>query len=275
MTSPIDRIAILTYETPQSNVMNARLLAEFPSRVTGVVRSAGPLGRDGLVASARFLWQRTCPGFVFRKGSEVLIGSAELILGLRDRYPSTPSVQRLASDLSVPVVHANDINSPRVKRTLQSWNPDLIVSVYLDQIMDREVLESARFGAINVHGSLLPKNRGLFTAFWALANGDSATGSTVHWAEPHPDKGPIIVQESISITPEDTVVSLAHRTAERGADLLVEAIKLIETGDPPRHSQDHLQATYVSWPRREDINALKHRGRRYGSLEEMWRAATS
>ena len=129
-------------------------------------------------------------------------------------------------------------------------------------------------GVINVHPALLPRNRGLFPYFWALANGDDESGVTVHWVDPSFDTGAILVQKPLSISADDTVISLAEKSAELGADLLVEAVNLIIQGDPPRNAQDVTAASYYSWPSSEAVRRFYQRGRRYGTLKEMWQMMT-
>ncbi|OQY27490.1 MAG: hypothetical protein B6I38_10060 [Anaerolineaceae bacterium 4572_5.1] len=97
-----------------------------------------------------------------------------------------------------------------------------------------------------------------------MANGDAETGVTVHWVAPKFDTGEILVQRPLPIEAEDTV----------GANLLVEALTLIETGNPPYLPQNPEQATYHSWPTPADVRRFKQRGRRYGSLAETWKDLT-
>ena len=265
------RLVILTYESRQANLMTHRLLTEFPGQVVGIMYSEVIAPGKNTWQALWFLLRRTGLAFVGRKGLEILLGrAAGVFFRLSGRRPAVPSLRQMAADFSVPLVGAKNVNAPAAFQTLQSWQPDLIISVYLNQLIRPRVINLPGKGVINVHGALLPKNRGLFPYFWALANGDAETGVTVHWVDPKFDAGDILLQERLPIAPDDTVISLARKTAKLGAELLVQAVKLIAADQAPRLSQDSAQASYFSWPTPADMRRFKQRGRKYGSIKEMW-----
>ncbi|MEM7028090.1 MAG: hypothetical protein AAF629_00755, partial [Chloroflexota bacterium] len=70
------------------------------------------------------------------------------------------------------------------------------------------------------------------------------------------------------------VLSLAEKSAELGADLLVEAVTLIQAGSPPKIAQNPSTASYHSWPTAAAVRQFRQRGKRYGSLREMWKMMT-
>ncbi len=266
------RIVILTYESQQANLMTHRLLTEFPGQVAGIMVSEVVMPGKTTGQALWFLLRRTGLGFVALKGMEILLGrAAGVFFQLRGKKPRIPSLRQMAADFSVPLAGAKNVNAPEAFQTLQGWQPDLIISVYLNQLIRARVIELPCKGVINVHGALLPKNRGLFPYFWALANGDSETGVTVHWVDTKFDTGAILLQERLPILPDDTVISLARKTAELGAELLVRAVKLIEADEAPRIIQSSDQASYFSWPTPADVRRFKQQGRKYGSIKEMWK----
>jgi methionyl-tRNA formyltransferase len=177
----------------------------------------------------------------------------------------------MAADYGVPLVKAKKVNAADKVALVESWRPDLIISIYCNQLIRAKLINLAPQGAINVHPALLPKNRGLFPYFWALTNGDAETGVTVHWMDTKFDTGEILLQEKLPIAPDDTVISLARKSAELGADLLSCAVKLIQQGEPPRLAQDTTQVSYFSWPTAADVHRFRQQGRRYGSITEMWK----
>ena len=208
-----------------------------------------------------------------RKAMELLVGrTIELRAGLRRQPPSVARLATLASEFSVPVVRATDINASEIQTAVADWTADLLVSVSMNQRIGPGLIALPPSGVINVHGAFLPRNRGLFPYFWALVNGDGTTGSTVHWVDAGFDTGPILVQREITIRPDHTAISLAVETAEIGAELAIDAIRLIEEGAAPRLPQDPHDASYYSWPSAAEFRRLKRLGRRYGSIADMWRA---
>ena len=196
--------------------------------------------------------------------------SASFMSRLAGARPRVPSLQQMSREFSVPMVGARNVNAPAAVRVCGDWQPDLIISVYLNQRVGTRLIRMAQIGVINVHPAYLPRSRGLFPYFWALANGDAETGVTVHWVDARFDTGAILVQEKLPITSDDTVISLAQKSAEMGAELLVRAVRLIERGDPPHMPQDTQRATYHSWPTPMDVRRFTQRGKRYGSLRDMW-----
>jgi len=119
----------------------------------------------------------------------------------------------------------------------------------------------------HVQGSLLPRNRGLFPYFWALANGDDATGVTIHWIDLGIDTGNIIEQEETRISPNDTVASVARRCSGIGAELLIKVIRDIEdSGVPPIGAEQEGEGNYVSSSDRHSVRRLRTIGFKYGPL---------
>ncbi len=268
------RIVLLTYDTPLVNRIIHRLLAECGDQVVGILESAVILPSKSRLASAWPLLSRSSHRpMAIRKAAELLVGRGiELSSRLGRKRQRAPHLARLASQFSVPLVASADINGPEARRVLTQWNPDLLVSVSMNQRIGDELIALPPCGVINVHGAFLPRHRGLFPYFWVMANGDEKTGSTVHWVDAELDTGPILLQEELPIEPHHTVISLAADVADLGAELTVQAIRLIEEGRAPRVPQDSSAATYYSWPSPVDFHRLKRFGRRYGSIAEMWRA---
>ena len=267
------RIVILTYESHQANLMTRRLLTEFPGQVAGIMASDVIIPGKNTVQSAWFLLRKTGLGFVGMKGAEIILSRlVPLFLKIMGKKPSVPSLAQMSEDFSAPLVHAKNVNSIESLKTLRQWHPDLVVSVYLNQLIKKSLIETAKQGVINVHPAMLPKNRGLFPYFWALANGDAESGVTVHWVDTKFDTGDILLQRALPIEADDTVISLAGKSAALGADLLTEAVHAIEMGNPPRKTQNAEIASYFSWPPPQAVKKFRQRGKRYGSVIEMWRA---
>jgi folate-dependent phosphoribosylglycinamide formyltransferase PurN len=270
--APPVRIAILTYDSHQSRLIVRHLLDRFPRQIVGVMRSDVTIAGKSAWQAARFLVARTGLGFVARKAAEIAISRAAAgVLGVLGQRPSVAALARMARDAGVPLAATARVNGAAAVEQVRQWRPDVVVSVHFNQRIRGPVIALAPRGVINVHGALLPRNRGLFPYFWALANGDSETGVTVHWVDEDFDTGPILIQEALGVGAEDTVFSLAGKGAALGAMLVERALCLIEAGHPPAIAQDAGRATYGSWPTRADVRRLRGRGRRYGSLTEIWR----
>jgi UDP-4-amino-4-deoxy-L-arabinose formyltransferase/UDP-glucuronic acid dehydrogenase (UDP-4-keto-hexauronic acid decarboxylating) len=121
--------------------------------------------------------------------------------------------------------------------------PDLLVSVGFLKKVPREVLEIPSQGAINLHGALLPRYRGRAPISWALLNGEKHVGITVHYMEEEIDSGPILIQRRIRVSAQDTACTLYERMKRLAPAVLLEALKMFETGTPSGVPQDERSAT--------------------------------
>lgn len=120
--------------------------------------------------------------------------------------------------------------------------PDLICVATFPSVLSRELLALAP--GVNVHWSLLPRHRGPDPLFWTYLNDDRETGLTIHWLDEHVDAGPILLQQAIPLERGRPLLDLYHDLSGRAADLMVQAIHLVETGTAPRIAQDEALATH-------------------------------
>ena len=172
---------------------------------------------------------------------------------------------------NVPVVGAVDVNSPDTIRQIKAWQPDLVISIYLNQLIKSELNDLPARGTLNIHPALLPRHRGLFPYFWVIAGGETETGVTVHWVDHKFDTGDLLLQAQIPVQPEDTLISLSYKSALVGADMLVEAVRLVAAGNPPRIPQSAEGTSYHSWPGPADQRRFRQQGGRYGTIFELWK----
>jgi methionyl-tRNA formyltransferase len=266
------RIVILTYESLYANYMTQRLIQARPGQVVGIVRSDCLIYGKSLTGGLRYLLRRTGLRFVGRKALEFFQARAMAILfWLIGRPRKVPSLREIKAHAGMPVVGSQDVNDAETLAAIRSWQPDLIISIYLNQLIKRDLLHLPRLGCLNIHPALLPRNRGLFPYFWAIANGDRETGVTLHWVDDKFDTGDILLQEVIRIQPGETITSLSYKSAQVGADMLVRGVDLIEAGNPPHVPQDNSQASYYSWPRPADQRRFRQRGGSYGTVFELMR----
>jgi methionyl-tRNA formyltransferase len=193
--------------------------------------------------------------FAWYKGMNVL-GS---VLPLSRFY----SVIAAARHHSTPLYPTASINSQEFLNCLKRLAPDVIVSVNASQIFKQPLLALPPLGCINIHGAPLPKYRGRLPSFWALLNGEQATGVTVHFMNEELDDGPIILQRQIPIVPEETQHSLILKTKRVGTELLLEALTQLEKGPINTLPNDRTQATYYSFPTPEDGQKFRRLGLRF------------
>jgi len=153
------------------------------------------------------------------------------------------SVARAATEHDIPVRTPEDPNTPALVDEVHRLRPDLVCSFYYRRLLGRALLDVPRLGAINVHGSLLPKYRGRAPINWALIQGETLTGVTLHHMDEWADHGDIIAQRPVPIVVEDTALTVSRKLTVAARELLTDTYPLIVSGRAPRTPQDHAVAT--------------------------------
>ena len=154
-------------------------------------------------------------------------------------------VKELALAHKLPVFQPEKMRDGTALGILQELQPEILVVVAYGRILPDELLEVPKYGAINVHGSLLPQYRGAAPIQWAVLNGDKISGVTTMYLAHDMDAGDIIYREETEIGEFETAGELFDRLMDMGAALLIKTLRDIEAGTAPRTPQDHSKATYV------------------------------
>ncbi len=166
---------------------------------------------------------------------------------------STPTpVACWASAHLIRFVETEDINTPEIRREIAGYEPDLIVVIAFGQKIDKELINLPPRGAINIHGSLLPKYRGAAPINWAIINGETETGVSIITLAEKMDAGQILAQQKTEILPDETADELHDRLAKIAAPLLLETIDRIADGTVVYSEQDHSQATLAPKLKKSD-----------------------
>ena len=157
-----------------------------------------------------------------------------------------PSAVKIAAqEAGLPVYQPESMRDAAALELIQSLHPDILAVVAYGKILPDSILAVPPLGAVNVHGSLLPKYRGAAPIQWAVLNGDAETGVSTMYLSHDMDAGDVIYTEKTPIGEQETAGELFDRLAEIGAGLLVKTLRAIERGDAPRVPQDHDAATYT------------------------------
>ncbi|MDM8519656.1 formyltransferase family protein [Anaerolineales bacterium HSG6] len=266
------RIVILTYESFFSNLMTEHLLKTMPGDVVGIVRSDCLIHGKSLPGGLLHLLKRTGLRFVGRKALELFQSRATAItFRLIGRQPKVNSLRTMRIMYNVPIIGSVNVNQPETLQQLKAWQPDLVLSVYLNQLIKRPLLDIPTQGTLNIHPALLPRHRGLFPYFWIIAQEDTETGVTIHWVDEKFDTGDVLLQEKIIVNPSDTITTLSHKSAVLGADMLVKAVQMIAAGMPSHITQNEAEASYHTWPTPADQRQFRKAGGHYGTIFELWK----
>jgi methionyl-tRNA formyltransferase len=161
-------------------------------------------------------------------------------------------VRRVAETHGIPVVAPEKIRAAHFLDTLRDWDPEIIVVVAYGRILPKVILELAPRGCLNVHYSLLPKYRGAAPAAWTIINGEAKAGVTTMRLVEKMDAGPVYLQESIAVAPDETSGSLQTKLTPIGSRLLLETLRQLKEGTLQPWEQDESAVTFAPMLKKED-----------------------
>jgi methionyl-tRNA formyltransferase len=162
------------------------------------------------------------------------------------------SVADVATTLGLPWITPDDPNEPAVVQRIAALAPDFLFSFYYRQMLGPALLATARRGALNLHGSLLPKYRGRAPVNWAVLHGETKTGVTLHYMATKPDAGDIVAQRAVPIGPDDTAKVVFDRLTDATEALLERTLPALIAGTAPRLPNDLAKGSYFGGRRPED-----------------------
>ena len=163
-----------------------------------------------------------------------------------------PSVARLAAEQGIPVYAPEDANHPLWVDRIRTMQPDFIFSFYYRALLSDTILNCARVGAFNLHGSLLPKYRGRAPLNWVLVNGETETGVTLHRMVKRADAGDIVAQQRVAIDPQDNALTLHRKLVACAGQVLEGALPPMKRGEIAATPQNDAEATMVGRRTPED-----------------------
>ena len=162
--------------------------------------------------------------------------------GMRESFSP---VKALAAERGIPVYQPVTFKDGAATELLRTLAPELLVVVAYGRILPQAFLDVAKYGSINVHGSLLPKYRGAAPIQWAVLNGDKTTGVSVQYMAAAMDAGDVIAARETEIGEFETAGELFDRLKTLGAELLAETVRKIASGSVIRVPQNEADATYT------------------------------
>ena len=200
-------------------------------------------------------------------------------------------VKKLAVDRGLQTYQPESLRLPEVQERLSSVGADAMIVAAYGLLLPPAVLQAARYGAINIHASLLPRWRGAAPIQRALLAGDAQSGVSIMQMDEGLDTGPVFAQRAIPIRAEDDFGSLHDKFAELGAQLLLDVLAAIERGGAHTTVQPQPGVTYApkidkteTWLRwRESADAVERAVRAFrpapgalarfqGKPMKIWRA---
>ncbi len=178
-----------------------------------------------------------------------------LVVTHRDNPKETiwfENVQKLAELHGIPTITPDNPNVPEVVERISDLQPDFYFSFYYREMLKAPLLAIPKRGALNMHGSLLPKYRGRVPVNWAIIRGETETGATLHYMTEKPDNGDIVAQQAVPILPNDTAHEVFQKVTVAAEMALNGVLPELLAGKAPAVKQDLSQGAYFGGRKAED-----------------------
>ncbi len=172
------------------------------------------------------------------------------------------SVQRLAHDHKLNIVTPDSANTAQWIAKGAAIRPDFVFSFYYRHMLDKAWLVLPRLGALNIHGSLLPKYRGRAPVHWAIIHGEKSTGASLHYMVEKPDAGALVDQEAVPILENDTALQVSMKVAAAAETVLRRSLPRLIAGTAGAQPLDLSAGSYFGRRRPEDGRIDWSRGAR-------------
>ncbi|HVE10646.1 MAG TPA: formyltransferase [Paraburkholderia sp.] len=162
------------------------------------------------------------------------------------------SVAQVAAEHGIDTLTPADPASPALRDAVSAARPDFIFSFYYRHMLPLDLLALAARGAYNMHGSLLPKYRGRVPTNWAVLNGETETGATLHEMAAKPDAGAIVAQTPVPILPDDTAAQVFDKVTVAAEQTLWRVLPALLAGEAPHLPNDLAHGSYFGGRKPED-----------------------
>lgn len=266
-------IVILTNDNFFSFTVLKDFLEKRKNDIIFIVFSSALIGKRGTFASIKWSLQNT--GFrhtVFKLSVYGIFKFMKVLCELLPFIPNHYSSFLWAKRNGMDYVIAPNVNATEVVERIKSVKPDLIISVSMNQIVKKQILEMPPQRCINVHCAPLPRYGGMSPYVWVLAHNEDHSAATIHYMEEGLDEGDIIFQEKVDVVKNDSAFALFYRCCLRARELLVRAVDEIEAGTVTSCKQDLSKKTYFSWPTKECVKNLHRNGYRLAKITDFTNA---
>ena len=179
----------------------------------------------------------------------------KLVVTHRDNPKETiwfESVQKLAELHGIPTITPDNPNVPEVVEQIRALQPDFFFSFYYREMLKAPLLAIPKRGALNMHGSLLPKYRGRVPVNWAIIRAETETGATLHYMTEKPDDGDIVAQQAVPILPNDTAHDVFLKVTVAAEMALNDVLPALLAGTAKAVKQDLSKGAYFGGRKAED-----------------------
>ena len=157
-------------------------------------------------------------------------------------------LKQLAQEKGIPVHQPASWKTDEAVELMKSFEADVCMMAYVLLFVPSTVLDVPKYGSFQYHPSLLPMHRGPSSINWPIAMGATRTGLSIFWPDDGLDEGPILMQKTCDIGPDDTLGDIYFKKLfPMGVDAMIESLDLVRNGTAPRIEQNLDEGSYESW----------------------------
>lgn len=165
----------------------------------------------------------------------------------KEGKPEDPLVE-LAREKGLPVHQPASWKTPEALELMKSFNADVCMMAYVLLFVPEEVRDAPTYGTFQYHPSLCPLHRGPSSINWPIAMGSTMTGLSIFWPDDGLDEGPIMLQKTCEIGPDETLGDVYFKKLfPMGVDAMIEGLELVKAGVILKHDQRLEDGSYESW----------------------------
>lgn len=177
------------------------------------------------------------------------------------------TIGQICKKNNIPIIKTKDINSEETISQIKSYQPDIIVCAYFNQILKKGICDIPKLKCVNIHLALSQSYRGLNSYFWVLANNESESGVTIHEVDDGIDTGKVIAQKRVKISDTDTAIGFFIKLSQIGGELFLSSLSDIEKGK--FSVNDTSGSQYYSTLTKEGYGELIKTGRKFFILSDI------
>ena len=193
---------------------------------------------------SRNIWENLIENFSQDIEIRLMVSQPDKPVGRKKIMTKTP-IKNLAEENNITVLQPAKLKNNTEFFASLKWL-DFIVVVAYWKIIPKEVLESPKYGCINIHGSILPLYRWASPIQESIKNGDKETGVTIMYMSEGMDEWDILNIEKVELDPQDKTEDIFKKFETKSPTLLVETIKQIMNWEIQWIKQNESKATYCS-----------------------------
>ena len=165
----------------------------------------------------------------------------------KEGRPEDP-LAALAREKGLPLHQPASWKTPEALELMKSFDADICMMAYVLLFVPQEVRDAPRYGTFQYHPSLCPWHRGPSSINWPIAMGKTRTGLTIFWPNDGLDEGPIMLQKTCEIGPDETLGDVYFgKLFPMGVDAMIEGLELVKSGIFLKHDQRLDDGSYEGW----------------------------